>query len=325
MTEDVNKALLDWLFASAGPIIRWRLIIDFSWPVAESEASQVKRAVLATEEVQRWLGNLGGRAIHGSKDTDAENAMAKLVEYGLRAGIPELDGRMLPYIERGDPSADAFLIASGYTREPDLAHRFQQRLARLHDVAMRGDYDLYLPSSETSGVPSAWRGKPIYRPEFTVDSLPSCYDFYALAHWPSRSTAERKKIEDVVAYISHADFQNTVGGYLWSRDRNACHAAGRAWLACLTPERVILFLELAARFASARRSEWFDEALASLERHRTKKGTYRFPPESLKEKRNSYYIYQGAHMGLGENRRRRDWLEIESTFRMLNIHRLMET
>ena len=100
--------------------------------------------------------------------------------------------------------------------------------------------------------------------------------------------------------------------------------AGRAWLACLTPERLVLFLELAARFAPARRSQWFKTALADLERHRTEKGTYRFPGEYLKEKRNSYYIYQGAHMGVGENRRKRDWIEIESTFRVLNVQRLMK-
>ena len=37
-----------------------------------------------------------------------------------------------------------------------------------------------------------------------------------------------------------------------------------------------------------------------------------------------YDLYGGAHMGLGENRRARKWREIESTFRMLNIRRLME-
>jgi len=43
------------------------------------------------------------------------------------------------------------------------------------------------------------------------------------------------------------------------------------------------------------------------------------------EQRNRYYLYCGAHMGLGENRRTRRWREIESTFRMLNIKRLMST
>ena len=44
------------------------------------------------------------------------------------------------------------------------------------------------------------------------------------------------------------------------------------------------------------------------------------PAAHLREA-EGYYV-SGHHMGLGENRRRRAWREIESTFRMLTIHRL---
>jgi len=130
---------------------------------------------------------------------------------------------------------------------------------------------------------------------------------------------------DVVAYVSDAAFQSTPGGYLWDRDRNPCHAAARVCLACLTPERLVLFAELFARFRVATESRWFRDALSVLERHRTCRDTYIFPADYLKEKRNSYYIYAGAHMGLGENRKKRCWTEVESTFHMLNIKRLMDS
>lgn len=85
-----------------------------------------------------------------------------------------------------------------------------------------------------------------------------------------------------------------------------------------------MFFELFSRFGVARESIWFQDALSMLEQSRTERGTYRFPSDHLKEKRNSYHLYGGAHMGLGENRRKRDWIEVESTFRMLNIKRLMK-
>ena len=260
--------------------------------------------------------------------------MAKLVEYGLRAGIPEFDDKMLSYannVGKYQPSwlsdqVVPFLIAAGYATHKDVAARFRTRLAALHRTAMRADHDLYLSAEEARRVPKAWQGKPIYRPEFGWDNdlpLPSCYDLYALAHWNHGTKAERRQIEDVVAYVSNSAFQSTVGGYLWDRGRNTCNSAGRACLACLNPERVVLFVELFARFGVARDSHWFQDALSGLEQCRTDRDTYLFPSDYLKEKRNSYYIYQGAHMGLGENRRKRDWIEIESTFRMLNIIRLM--
>ena len=111
----------EWLLDNAGPIIRWRLSRDFELETVESPDALLG-LVLQTDEVQRWLGNLGGKTIHGSKDTHAENAMAKLVEYGLRAGIPEFDSKMLSYASRfdaDDRSIDALIgvplmIAAGY-------------------------------------------------------------------------------------------------------------------------------------------------------------------------------------------------------------------
>ena len=116
MSETKDSKLIEWLFANAGPIIRWRLVNDFALPLPGKEADALRQAVLDDKEVQRWLANLGGHTVHGSRDSDAENAMAKLVEYGLRAGIPEFDEKMLPYADRADPVADAYLVAAGYSR-----------------------------------------------------------------------------------------------------------------------------------------------------------------------------------------------------------------
>ncbi len=61
--------------------------------------------------------------------------------------------------------------------------------------------------------------------------------------------------------------------------------------------------------------------MALLEGYRTAQGTYRFPSELLKERRNSHYLYAGSHLGLAEDRRGKQGLELESTFRMLLIRR----
>jgi len=80
---------------------------------------------------------------------------------------------------------------------------------------------------------------------------------------------------------------------------------------------------LGARFASARNSQWFKEGLERLEGYRTPQGTYSFPRDLLIEKKNSYFFYGGAHMGLGEDRRLAKVLELESTFWMMKIKKLM--
>ena len=294
----------------------------------------MRASVFSHPEVRRWLGNLGHQNVHGSKDTDAENAMAKLVAYGLRAGDRELDGRMLPYAQRvrshdrwWDNTSDAaapFLIAAGYGDQRNVRRWFEDRLAALHRWAMRGVYDLYLPAREKGAVPRAWRNKRVYRPECVSAEarLPSCYDLVALAHWAPSSRRQRQEIDDVMSYVLDPRFQRTPGGYVWDVQKRRCYAAGRGWLACFTPQRRLLFLELIARFAKAQSESWFCTAMKELARRRLPMGTYRFPADDLRESSNSYYLYSGSHMGLGENRHRRQWREIESTFWMLNLRRL---
>ena len=241
---------------------------------------------------------------------------------------------MLPYVDRlaGDASFDGaligipFMIAAGYHDHPALHEWFSARINVLYETAKQESYDIYVSSDEAQRVPKAWRGKPIYRPQYYADRvvrLPSCYDFYGLAHWPCESGDKQKKVDTIIAYLSDPRYQDTQGGYLWDTSRNTCYAAGRVFLACLTEARRVLFLELASRFAQCRRQLWFRDALADLEQCRTDNGTYLLPSCYLKERRDGYYIYGGDHMGLGENRRTRNWRETESTFRMLNINRLL--
>ena len=40
--------------------------------------------------------------------------------------------------------------------------------------------------------------------------------------------------------------------------------------------------------------------------------------------KEGYYLYSGSHMGLAENRRKRGWVEVESTFRMLRLKQLAD-
>jgi hypothetical protein len=90
------------------------------------------------------------------------------------------------------------------------------------------------------------------------------------------------------------------------------------------PTMLVLYMELLAHFTLAVESYWFASGIEYLDSFRTAQGTWRFPRESLLEKGKSggYYV-QGYHMGLGENRRKKISLELESTFRMLRILKLL--
>jgi len=377
--------IVEWLFANSGPILRYRVAVELM-DVPAQERTRLLGASLATPEVQRWLANLrASRSIHGSTDTHAENALSKLLDYGLDCSIPAFARsaeHLLDFpLSQWDPFVLLpFLVRAGYTGKPRVMELLTSRLEKLHPTARLGSFDFYLSAEEASRVPKAWRGKPIYRDEFGHQAgypLPTCYDFYALAYCPSMpgmvdfpaisesmpgivdfpaisesmpgivdfpaisesmpSIVDFPAIsesmpgivdfpaisESIVAFLSDARFQSTVGGYGWDKAGRRCYAAGRVFLACVTPARLVLFLELGARFNAARQSAWFQQGLSSLEQYRTPRGTYRFPPGLLAEK-TGYQLYGGSHMGLGEDRRSPLALELESTFHMLYIHKRMQ-
>jgi hypothetical protein len=63
---------------------------------------------------------------------------------------------------------------------------------------------------------------------------------------------------------------------------------------------------------------WTRGALESLEQFRTPHGTYIFPKAFLQERSREYWI-KAYYLGLGENRRRKLAMELESTYWMLLI------
>ena len=73
-----------------------------------------------------------------------------------------------------------------------------------------------------------------------------------------------------------------------------------------------------ASFPIAARSDWFQRMLAHLDGFRTSDGLWKFPAAYLTEASDKYFV-GGGHMGLGESRKNRDGLKLESTAWMLRI------
>ncbi len=289
--------------------------------------------------------------------TALENVLGKLAEFGMQAGMAALDEQMLllrrVFSARAEWTGDATyqtaweslvksvfawgLLRTGYRPDPPMRDYLYRHLESTHKIARDQVYDLYAGPAELAGLPKAWAGKAILKQEVMAGyHLPLIHDMYVLAHWPADMLDSESAglIDDIVAYILDPRFQALpVGyGYAWIKERRACYSWG--WSPHLPgfngfdfhhPDRVgelVQRLELMAHFPAARQSRWFQGALHHLEQFRTDHGTYRFPGGYLRELPDGYYV-TGALMGLGENRRSQNGLEIESTFRMIKILGLM--
>jgi hypothetical protein len=298
------------------------------------------------------LARLGGR-VHGSKPTALENVLGRLNELGLRAGTPELDRRMLPLMRifhwRYDWQEDAQyrtaweslvksifawgLLRGGYHPDTAMQDYINGYVDIVHKIARDRVFDIYASAEELKGIPRAWVGKPVIKQDVLANyHLPLIHDLYVLSNLPRWMVDEAIacKVDDIVLYILEPRFQalHPGYGYAWIKERRTCYGWGWSphlpgfdqldWQSEADAGPLVQQMELMAHFRAARESRWFQAGLRHLEWHRTEQGTYLFPIHYLRDLPSGYYVNSFC-MGLGENRRLRLGLEIESTFRMARI------
>jgi len=343
-----DDELVQWLFENGGPAIRYRTATELMGTSEGIDLEQLAEEVRASAMAQLWMGRLGTPgdlfSFHGSHPDAFENVCAKLCELGLRAStMPDCEDRIRLFrrrLERADDFVGKSLVASclnwvGYGGDQAVQACLARRLEDTYKLARAGVYDIYIDHDTFGDCPAAFRRRPLVDPEYN-DKLPGIWDIYALAYYPAAlmSAETASRIEAVVAYILHPDYQSLHEGYGYMRAGPrryysigwSVHLPGYHGFEFSRAMHVHTFvqrLELMAHFTAARQSQWFQDCVEHLEGYRTPTGTYRFPARYLREQPRGYWV-QGAYMRLEESRRRRQSLELDSTFRMCKIKRLCQ-
>lgn len=372
--EDWN--LVQWLLQEGGPAIRYRTAVELIGKQESGENEQLTKTLLQTEKVQWLLKQMDSfgpiervdigvlNALHGMQPTCLENVIARLLELGLRVGLPVFDTKMerfrqyvtnplvrqaldtpeQPTVEGWRAVFIAIILASyfmrGGYRYDEVIEFVERRTDRLSRLAAERNYAIHLPETELDGLPKQWVGKSIIRPEMdpTIGTtpLPLIHDIFACAYVPTERLSEqtRQKLGEIIAYVTDDRYRSFPPGYgyLWLKAHSRiCYACG--WNLDLpnldTPNpsaqrKIVQRLELLAHFPAARQSSWFQQGMELLETFRTERGTYCFPRAYLLEMKTGYYV-GGEYMGLEENRRTVKALELESTFRMLLLKKFVNT
>ena len=345
-----KSQLIAKLFNEGDPILRYLVATRLAKSMSGYNMERLREEMGATKDAAYWFGCLASRdgvgAIHGSKDTCFENAMGKLVSFGLEKGDEELDqgaevfvdwiadlGEKGPFDHLIAPIVGAILAWGGYWQVEAVREYWDRRVDDLYGFAVDKDYSIYADKGAYRGIPQAFRDKLLVDPGLYREGklkLPWIYDvraFTALRDDSARPEMSRK-IDATIDYVLDPGYQDFPKGYgiISLEPRRYCALGWSVWLpgfrglemdgfetGCLVQR-----LEIMSHFPNARSSEWFTNCLAHLESFKTDTGSYLFPKEYLNERKNGYLI-TGGHMGLGEDRRRKTWRELESTYWMLAI------
>jgi len=330
--------LTEWLMEAASPVIRYRTLVEIMQTTDKTLIQDTLTELLALPQTQKRLdslANLDCSRIHGANGTYLENVLPMLGDYGLHYSMESFDQaskriyELVPTIsDKGYDKLVAYpiLLRAGFPLDGLLDYAIE-RINTIYDFTRHMNYDIYDDVADYPRVPKAFRNRPVIKPAVASSEairLPLIYDMVMLAAVYARVPAEMQmKIDNIVDYVISNDYDTVKIGY-----GILCAAPNKYYVMgwdCLKPfnsnryyanqnfQRLLLY----AQFPTAIKTKWFSHAVDYMAQFRTSAGTYIFPTSFLGEWNGNWVL--GAHNSLAENRRKKAWVEIESTFYMRKL------
>ena len=289
---------------------------------------------------------------HGCFDFNLENAMSKCVHLGLHGGMPQMQDAVWLYLDRiknantvrpcrfqfNEVMSANFLSYAGI-KDDDTLKFMLVSLDEMYAFAKQNIYDIYLSPEERAkltGIPKNWQNHQHFiRPDLLKEygfCYPLIYDIIGLYRlYDLKDNDIDMKINTVVNYFACDDYQTKIcGGYgilvegKYDSGNPKYHSMGWSvhfpgWFDIgeymdANAPGMLYFADFIRRYPLVLKTKWFNNLTIYLEKYKTESGRYLFPKEWLPQK--SGYALGGFHMSYGENRRNKNWLEIESTFYM---------
>jgi len=278
---------------------------------------------------------------HGSFDFCLENALPKVVQLGLHGGMEQVVDAVSFYANPNNFNDAQLFLMANIPNEKAWNHMLV-RLDQIYDFTKQGNYDIYISEEEKkklTAIPQRWKDKKFINPALSKGdySYPLIYDITGLYRFYDLKNPDiDKKIDNVVNYISTDEFHNKIsdgygiliaGNYAsgnpkyhsmgWDPkypgwfDPAGYIERGGARIGAGVPA-LLFFAQNIVKYPAALKTKWFGGLLESLDKYKTDSGTHVFPAKWLDESRG--YAVGGHHLSFGENRRKKNWAEIESTF-----------
>lgn len=330
--------LLEWIIDNAAPVIRYRTLTELTKCDDKALLQDALSAVLALPQTQKrltLLKNLDYAKTHGSPAMYLENTLPMLNDYGLYYGMAAFDNEIKSVEE-----ITAIVSDSGYDKL--ISHPFLlrskiqidglldftvERIDMIYNFTRDMNFDIYDDVADYKSVPKSFQDRPVIKPEIASGGrirLPMIYDIVSMAAIYNCVSAEtQEKIDNIIEYVISPEYDivEPMYGILCAAPKKY-YAMG--W-DCKKPfndnqgysnpnlHRLLLY----SAFPTAVKSAWFQNALGYLSQYKTKNGTYIFPEDYLPEADGNWVL--GVRMSLAENRRKKQWAEIESTFYMLKL------
>ena len=337
---------IEYLLESGDIFIRYRTLTELCGMQCQED---LQKKIIHSERAQKILQCLREhKEYHGATLYSVENSLNILIDMGFRYdhGFTEFDQILDSlYDELRKQSTDpdhvlrflfCHLVTIPFLARAGMCNSFitdfiQERIELIYDFVIQDNYDIYDDVSKYKNIPKSFRSRSIISPQLYENGhfqFPLIYDLYGfsglMTFLPENMLG---KVNRIISYILDNRFQAIEDGYGILHSNKGYHAMG--WdpkPPTLTDNgysnSILLRAELFGSFEAGRHSVWFNEMTALLEKYTDEYHLYHFPKYFLTEKDSCWIL--GNHMSLGENRRRKNALTLESTFHALKIMRLLD-
>jgi hypothetical protein len=348
--DSLLKQLL--LFSQTEPVFTLAIAGKYPTLFSAQEKAKIEKNACDHSIIQYWLSQFQnvGRLypLHGSFDSCFENACGKCIQLGLSIQNNQLREKLDPFFDwfltlpietPKDKSLFSYtyyrnllafnLYRAGYT-DQSILNTIKFRLDQVYEFTKQNRFDIFIDPEGFPKIPSSFQHHKLVDPALYstgMTVIPNIHDIFVFRDFYKRHTdkEQEKKIDQIISYILHPSYQSLPHGYgiMFVPPRTYYSIGWDVLLNAKDPELYpALFLQrlvLMSEFEVVKSSKYYQQAMVHINNFLSEEGLYQLPKECLHEKTG--YFVTGSHMGLGVNRRRKDWSKLESSFWMTQVQR----
>jgi hypothetical protein len=341
--DSLLKQLL--LSSQTEPVFAFAIAGKYPTLFSAQEKDRIEKEAFDHPIIQYWLSQFQnvGRLypLHGSFDSCFENACGKCIQLGLSIQNNQWKEKMDPFFDwfltlpmetPKDKSLFSYtfyrnllafnLYRAGYN-EQTILDTIKFRLDQVYEFTMQNRFDIFVDPEGFPKIPVSFQHHKLVDPALYstgMTVIPNIHDIFIFRDfYKLHADKERmKKIDQIISYILNPSYQSLPHGYgIMFVPPRTYYSIGWDVLLNgkdpdLNPALYLQRLVLMSEFSSVKSSEYYIQAMAHINKFLSEDGLYQLPKEYLHEKTG--YFVTGSHMGLGVNRRRKDWSKLESCY-----------
>jgi len=322
-------------------LINYSIASKFPGLFSDSARKKLSSPALEHSTIIYWLSQLHCdqklTKLHGSFDNSFENACNKCIQFGLSVRDNIFYQRLVPFhdwllsipLKKVSPINFSYafyrnllafnLFRAGF-EDKAILDTIQFRIKQVYQFVIQNRYEIYVSPDQYPTMPKNFQKQRLVDPALFEDGMsifPNIHDLMVFQAYYVNTSSDKEKsmIDRIIQYCVSPQYTTQIDkgyGVMFVPPRTFY---GIGWSVHLIKQNELLLYSFYQLFQAFQNSFSGKNLCQQYDSLQNSDGDYLLPIELLQEK-TGYYV-SGSHMGMGVNRRKKNWRVIESDYWML--------